>query len=91
MIDANAPPLTAKQERQLAALLKARAKGEAHGISIYDLLEHGTANPLVLGALRDRGLVGSKVIRQPGRTQYTHYWLTDAGVAAAKALPAAAT
>lgn len=37
-----------------------------------------TANPLIIGALRDKGLALSRG-RQSGQRRWTEYWLTDLG------------
>jgi hypothetical protein len=85
------PPLTDNQRRQIRALAAAEAVSAASAASIYDL-QRTYGSPLVLGALRERGLASSRVVR-PGQAgangQFTAYWLTPAGVAAAKTLAVA--
>lgn len=74
-----ARPLTANQRQQLIALYEAGAKCRSTAVSI-DQLPQGpaTANPLIIGALRDKGLALSRC-RQAGGRRWTAYWLTDLG------------
>jgi hypothetical protein len=82
-----ADKLTAAQEHQLVALLRTLTRKEQAAVSVYDLQDCGNmANPLVIGALRDRGLADSQVVRPRGGSQFTAYWLTPAGVERARQL-----
>lgn len=72
-------PLTDNQRRQLVALYMAGAFSKEAGIEAARLPQApATANPLIIGALRDKGLAQSRSRRDPNRS-WTEYWLTDAG------------
>lgn len=84
-------PLTDRQMRQLRTLLAVGALNRETAASAYALTVQDLGSPLVLGKLRDSGLVRSRVVRQPGRSQHTAYWLTLNGAAVAEVLAEAST
>lgn len=72
-------PLTDNQRLQLMALYTAGAMDRESGVSVDRLPQRpATANPLVIGALRDKGLAESRSRKANGRS-WTEYWLTDKG------------
>lgn len=90
-------PLTANQRAQLLGLLRAGAVSRETGKPIADVpMIQFTGetdgmwpgNPLVIGALRDRGLADSRSVRGQGRS-WTEYWLLDAGAAVARDIESA--
>lgn len=78
------PRLTPAQERQLVDLKRFGAVAEATACGPYE--SACPINPLVLGKLRDLELAASRVVRKPGGSQFTAYWLTPAGVERARQL-----
>ena len=69
--------LQLRQLHDVGALDRATAKGP------YDL---DICNPMVIGKLRDLGLVDSRTMRPKGGSQFTAYWLTPNGIVAAREL-----
>ena len=81
-------PLTANQMLQLTALFLAGALSKETAVSAADLPQSlATSNPLIIGALRDKGLALSRSRRVKGRS-WTEYWLTAEGKDAALRLQA---
>jgi hypothetical protein len=76
-------PLTQNQMQHLLYFLKRGCVARDHALSIYELGRE--ANPMVIGGLCDKGLALKRTTRS-GRRQFTLYWLTVAGVKAAREL-----
>jgi hypothetical protein len=72
-------PLTASQRANLAMLRRAGAISRETGRKPYGAKMAGF-NPVVMGALRAKGLADSRTVRPKGGSQFTAYWLTPAGV-----------
>ena len=72
--------LSPAEREQLLAMKTAEATSRAAAIGPYDLKP---CNPNVIGALRDKGFASSRTVRPTGGSQFTAYWLTEAGVAKA--------
>lgn len=77
MADRTKTSLTPAQREQLLTLFAASAISRETGRPPFDLK---VCNPNVIGILRDKGLADSRVVRKPGGSQFTAYWLTPAGV-----------
>lgn len=72
-------PLTDNQRVQLVALYTSGAMDRESGKAVSQLPQTpATANPLIIGALRDKGLAGSRS-RKAGGHSWTEYWLTEKG------------
>lgn len=84
-----ARPLTRNQADQLQALLAAEALDRDSGAPPERLAKAGMCHPLVIGALRDKGLAESRSRRAKKRS-WTEYWLTPAGALKARELAEAA-
>lgn len=76
----NDEPFTEKQKAALVQLWRRSATSKESGVRA----DSPELNVMVLGRLRDRWLVESRVINK-GR-QWTEYWLTAPGAKAARAL-----
>jgi hypothetical protein len=75
--------LTPGQRTTLAALANLNALSRESAATAYTLRP---CHPPTLARLQQTGLSDSAVIRRPGGTQFTAYWLTPAGAAAAALL-----
>lgn len=71
--------LTPAQRRHLLALAALSAVSREHAASAYALRP---CHPPTLSRLQQMGLSDSAVVRRPGGSQVTTYWLTPAGAAA---------
>lgn len=77
-------PLTQNQMQHLLLFLRAGAVSHDAAQSIYELRD---ANTMVIGGLCDKGLALKRQTAAKGR-RLTLYWLTEAGVAEARAIDA---
>ncbi len=76
---------TLAQQRQLQQLLDAGALDSDSAKGPYEPAMRGFST-MVIGKLRDYGLADSHVVRTGRGSQHTAYWLTAAGIAAARKL-----
>jgi hypothetical protein len=83
-------PYTVSQREHLLGLLAMGAVSRETGRNIFapEIKAHFRQglNPLVVGALRNRGLAESRSVRPRGGSATTEYWLTDKGRREAEAL-----